>query len=72
MLLRSAASHWTTRYSGIRNAAEEKQAARAVSELTAALAERVRELSGVLRLVKAEQAKGLHTDEEDVCVKYYT
>jgi hypothetical protein len=55
---------------------EAKRAARAVidngSELTAAPAERVRELSGVLRLVKAEQAKGLHTNEDDVCVKYYT
>lgn len=42
------------------------------SELTVAPAERVRELSGVLRLVKAEQAKGLHNKEDDVCVKYYT
>jgi ribonuclease HI len=61
---------------GIRGVAEAKQAARDViengSELTAAPAERVRELSGVLRLVKVERAKGLHTNEEDVCVKYYT
>jgi hypothetical protein len=42
------------------------------SELTAAPAERLRELSGVLHLVKAERAKGLHTNEEDVCMKYYT
>jgi hypothetical protein len=40
--------------------------------ITAAPAERVRELSEVLRLFKAERAKGLHTNEEDVCVKYYT
>ncbi|GAB7336447.1 hypothetical protein MBLNU13_g09741t1 [Cladosporium sp. NU13] len=61
---------------GIRSVVEAKQAARHViedgSELTAALAERVRELSEVLRLVKAERAKGLHTNEDDVCVKYYT
>ena len=61
---------------GIRDVAEAKQAARAVidngSELTAAPAERVRELSGVLRLVKAERARGLHTNEDDVCVKHYT
>ncbi|KAL1581903.1 hypothetical protein WHR41_09480 [Cladosporium halotolerans] len=61
---------------GIRGVAEAKQAARSVidngSELIAAPAERVRELSGVLRLVKAERAKGLHTNEDDVCVKYYT
>jgi hypothetical protein len=60
---------------GIRGVAEAKQAARSVidngNDLTAAPAERVRELSGVLRLVKAERAKGLHTNEEDVCVKYY-
>ena len=42
------------------------------SDLTAAPAERVRELSGVLRLVKAERNKGLHTNEDDVYVKYYT
>jgi hypothetical protein len=41
------------------------------SELTAAPAERVRELSGLLRLVKAERAKGLHMNEEDICGKYY-
>jgi hypothetical protein len=41
------------------------------SEITAAPAERVRELSGVLRLVKAERAKGLHMNEEDICGKYY-
>jgi ribonuclease HI len=61
---------------GIRGVAEAKQAARAVidngSELTAAPTERVRELSGVLRLVKAERTKGLHTIEDDVCVKYCT
>jgi hypothetical protein len=60
----------------IRGVAEAKQAARAViensSELTAAPAERVRELSGVLRLVKAERAKNLYMNEDDVCVKYYT
>jgi hypothetical protein len=59
---------------GIRGIAEAQQAARAVvdngSELTAAPAERVRELSGVLRLVKAERAKNLHTNEDDVGVKY--
>ena len=61
---------------GIRGVAEAKQAARNViengSELTAAPAERVRELSGVLRLVKAVRAKSLHVNEDDVCVKYYT
>jgi ribonuclease HI len=61
---------------GIRGVAEAKQAARAVidngSELTAAPAKRVRELSGVLRLVKAERAKNLYMNEDDVCVKYYT
>lgn len=55
---------------GIRGVAEAKQAATSVidngSEPTAAPAERVRELSGVLRLVKAERAKGLHTNEDDV------
>lgn len=29
-------------------------------------------MSGVLRLVKMERAKGVHTSEGDVCVKYYT
>jgi len=61
---------------GIRGVAEVKQAARTVidngGELTAAPAERVRKLSGVLRLVKAERAKGLHINEEDVWVKYHT
>lgn len=61
---------------GISGVAEAEQAARHVidngSGLTAAPTERVRELSGVLRLVKAERAKGLHTNEDDVCVKYYT
>jgi hypothetical protein len=61
---------------GIRGVAEAKQAATSVidnsSGPTAAPAERVRELSGVLRLVKAERAKGRHTDEDDVCVKYHT
>jgi hypothetical protein len=50
---------------GICGVAEAKQAARAVigngSDLTVAPAERMRELSGVLRLVKAERAKGLYT-----------
>jgi hypothetical protein len=32
----------------------------------------MRELSGVLRLVKAEWANNLHTKKEDVCVRYYT
>jgi hypothetical protein len=32
----------------------------------------MRELARVLRLVKAAQAKCLHTNEDDVCVKYYT
>ena len=60
----------------IRGVAATKQAAEHIidnsSELTAAPTERVRELSGVLRLVKAERAKGLHISEDDVCVKYYT
>lgn len=60
----------------IRGVAEAKQAANSAvdngSELTAAPAERVRELSGVLRLVRAERAKSLHVNEDDVCVKYYT
>lgn len=60
---------------GIRGVVEAKRAAVSTidngSELTAAPAERVRELSGVLRLVKAERAKGLHTNEDDVCVRYY-
>ena len=42
------------------------------SELTTAPAERVREPSGVLRLVKAVRAKSLHVNEDDICVKYYT
>lgn len=61
---------------GIRGVAEAKHAARAVishrSGLTAFPAERVRELSGVLRLVKAERAKDLRTNEDDICVKYCT
>jgi type II secretory pathway component HofQ len=61
---------------GIQGVAEARKAAKEVvdnsSELKAAPAERVRELSGVLRLIKAERAKNLHTNEEDVCVKYYT
>lgn len=61
---------------GIRGVVEAQQAAMSAidsgSELIAAPAERVRELSGVLCLVKAERAKNLHTNEEDVCVKYYT
>jgi hypothetical protein len=61
---------------GICGVAEAKQAAKSVidngSELTAVPAERVRELSGVLRLVKPERAKGLHTNNDDACVKYYT
>jgi len=42
------------------------------SKLTVAPVERVRELSGVLRLVKAERPKVLYTNREDVCVKHYT
>lgn len=61
---------------GIRGVAEAKQAAKAAvdngSALTAAPSERVRELSGVLRLVKAERVKRLHTNEDDVRAKYYT
>jgi hypothetical protein len=61
---------------GIRRVAEAKQAAGAVvdndSELTAAPAERLRELVRVLSLVKAEWARNLHTTEDDICVKYYT
>jgi hypothetical protein len=60
---------------GIRSVAEAEQATRAVIDKSSALtapAERVRELSGVLRLVKAEQAEHLHTNEEYVCVKHYT
>lgn len=61
---------------GIRGVAKAKHAARAVVdngiELTAAPAERVRKLSRVLRLVRAERAKDLHTNEDDVCVKDYT
>jgi len=61
---------------GIRSVAKAKQVARHViensSEPIAVLAERVRELSGLLRLVRAERAKGLHTNEDNVCVKYYT
>jgi len=49
----------------IHGVGEAKQAAIAVidngSELAAAPAQRVRELSGVLRTVKAERAKNLHT-----------
>lgn len=60
----------------IRGVAEAKQAATSVidngSEPTAAPTERVRELSGALRLVREERAKNLHTNEDDVCVKYYT
>jgi ribonuclease HI len=61
---------------GIRGVAEAKQDAKTVidnsSELTAAPVERVRELSGVLHLARTEQAKGLHINDEDICVKYYT
>jgi hypothetical protein len=60
---------------GIRGIAEVKQIARAAidngSEFTAALAERVREQAVVLHLVKAERAKGLYTNEDDVCVRYH-
>jgi hypothetical protein len=60
----------------IRGVTEAKHAARTVidngSELTAAPAGRVRELTGALRLVRAKRTEGLHTNEEDVCVKYYT
>lgn len=61
---------------GIRSVADTKHAAKIGidndSELTAAPAERVRELSSVLSLVKAERAKSLHTNEDDVRVRYYT
>jgi len=54
----------------IRGVAEAKQAAGIIidngSVLTAAPAERVRELSAVLRFVKAERAKNLHANEEDI------
>ena len=60
---------------GTRDVTEAKQAAKSAiengSDLIAALAERVRELSGMLRLGKAERAKGLYANEEDVCVKRY-
>lgn len=32
----------------------------------------MRELLGVLRLLKAERAESLNVKEDDVCVKYYT
>jgi hypothetical protein len=60
----------------IRGVAEAKKAATSVidngGELTAAPAERVRELSGVLRLVRVERVKTLHMNEDDPCMKYYT
>lgn len=60
---------------GIHGVAEAKQVAISVidnsSELTAALAERVREMSGLLRLAKAERAHDLHTNQNNVCVKHY-
>ena len=59
---------------GICGVSEAKNAANVVtendSELTAAPVESGRKLSGVLRLVKAERAKDLHTNENDICVKY--
>ena len=80
--LRSAAAtrSWANELFGVRQqddgVAEANQAAKTVidndSGLTAASTERLRELSGVLRLVKAERAKGLHTNEDDICVKHYT
>ena len=61
---------------GIRGVAEAKQAATSVidngSGTTAAPAERVRELSGVLHLIKAKRAEGLHANEDGVCVRNYT
>ena len=61
---------------GICSVAKAKQAANSAidnsSSLTATLDKRVRELSRVLRLVKVEQAKDLHTNEDSVCVRYYT
>jgi hypothetical protein len=42
------------------------------SKSTATLDERIRELSGVLHLVKAERSNGLYTNKDDVCVRYYT
>ena len=53
-------------YGGIRGVTD------GASELTAAPAERVHKLSGVLRLVKAERSKSLHTNEDDTCVEYHT
>jgi hypothetical protein len=61
---------------GIRGVAGAEQAVRAVidndSELTTVPAKRIRKLSGVLHLVKAERAKNLYMNEDNVCVKYYT
>jgi hypothetical protein len=61
---------------GIREVAEANKAATSAidngSGPTAAPAKRVRELWGVLLLAKAERAKGLHTNEDDICVKYHT
>jgi hypothetical protein len=60
----------------IRGVKEAKSAAQAVttpnSRPTAQLSERVRELSGVLRLIDQERSKKLHLDEDDDRVKYYT
>jgi hypothetical protein len=59
---------------GIRSVSEARQAAKAIvevsSEPTTASSERVRELSGVLCLVKAERARNLHLNGDGVCVKY--
>ncbi|OQN95262.1 hypothetical protein B0A48_18586 [Cryoendolithus antarcticus] len=61
---------------GMRGVAEAKEAANAVvdngSALTAAPFKTVRELSGVLSLVRTERNKNLHTNEEDIYVKHHT
>lgn len=60
----------------IRRATEAKHAAISTidngSEFIAASAERMRELVGVQRSIKAEGAKGLHTNEKEVRVMYWT
>jgi ribonuclease HI len=60
----------------IRGVKEARAAAQAVmtpnGRPTLQLSERVRELSGVLRLIDKERSNKLHLSEDDVQVKYYT
>lgn len=61
---------------GVGGLKKAKRAAKAVvdngSEFRVAPSEKVRGLSGVPRLVKAERVKDLRHNEDDTIVKYYT